>query len=835
MALDINLNPKQLTALTTPANEILYGGAVGGGKALDVKTPIITTEGWKTIETLKVGDKVFDERGIPCNVVAKSDIVYDNTYRVTFDRGISIVCDGRHQWRTSTRKERVGIEKGVAYKKGNIRTTEEIKNTLLASEGRANHSISVTRPLQFPEKEQPVDPYFFGMWLNNGFYYDKKKKRMLQRYVSAGSPFSIRTYKGGIYQNKERFDALMATTGVSLDDPYIPDEYLFASEEQRREFLRGYLDVSGTVDFSGKVNITFTSERMAHQVHFLLVSLGIKAKVLDFLFESNKTDAKWRMQFRADKDMFKVKWRKEKLKRSYPETRQIHRQFYVKNVEKIDDVPKQCIQVDSPSHMYLAGEHLIPTHNSFLMRVAAIVWAMECPGLQIYLFRLTRKELEDNHMIGKGSFHDLLGDAINSGFVKINSNDYQIQFKNGPNGTFMNGSIIHLCHCQYEKDKYKYHGAEMDVLMIDEVTHFTHTKYEYLRTRVRTPNTWKPPQSFIDKWGENFFPRILLGTNPGGVSHNWFRREFVKIAPPMTIVRMPKNKGGMLRQFIPATLDDNPYIDRDIYEGKVMAVGNEATAKMLLNGDWDAIAGGMFDDVWNPKIHMVVPFDIPESWYVDRAMDWGSSDPFSIGWYAESDGTEITNYEGETITYPAGTLFRVAEWYGWTGEENVGLRLTPWEVGAGIKKIEEENPVFKNVRHIYPGPADNQIWNHNSKQDSAYTSIAHEINAGYYNRESFKSFDIFTRSDKSQGSNIRGWAMLRTYLKNSLSYPIIDRKSIFFFNTCVHVPRVLPTIERDENNIEEIAKHQEDHIVDELKYRVTYQRQLTKRVRTRLG
>lgn len=840
MALDIKLHPKQYMALTSPANEILYGGAVGGGKALALDTPILTIDGWKTMGSIVVGDKVFDENGIPCNVVAKSEIDYtSDTYEVVFDRKKKIICDGRHQWNTVKRSERHG--KPLHKRKSSVKTTVEIKETLLADEGRANHSIPIARPLQFPEKKQPIHPYIFGMWLAGGYLIDEKKQIIKQQARAAGTPFQISEYENGKYTDIETFNKAIEATGVKADNKYIPDMYLFGSEEQRLNLLQGFVDILGTVNNKSVVALHFTTFEFAEQMCFIINSLGMKSNVIGEGHKIpggvNKRGISYshRLLFRANPNVVTAKRRAKKFEKYYPEARVKHQNFYIKKVNKIEPQAKQCIQVDSPSHLYLAGKEMIPTHNSFLMRVAAILWAMEAPGLQVYLFRLTRKELEDNHMIGPGGFHELLGDAVDAKFVKINNADYQIQFKNGPHGTYLGGSIIHLCHCQYEKDKYKYQGAEMAVLMIDEATHFTKTKYEFLRSRVRIPKSWKPPKAFTEKWGENFFPRILLGTNPGGISHNFYRKEFVKLTKPMEIVQMPKSKGGMRRQFIPAVLDDNPSIDKDEYEGKVMAIGNAAMAKMMLEGDWDAVAGGMFDDVWDPKVHMIEPFQIPSTWYVDRAFDWGSAAPFSVGWYAESDGSEIELADGTKYTYPQGTLFRIYEWYGWNGEENEGSGLTGYEIGQGIKDIEETQWVFEQVRRVHPGPADTQIWNANPKYDSAYNSIAQEINAGYYGNDSYKIFDIFTPSDKSQGSNVRGWDLVRTHLKNSLNYPKVDRKCIFFFNTCVHVARTLPIIMRDENRVEEIAKGQEDHIVDEIKYRLAHTKQPTRKIHTRIG
>ena len=50
---------------------------------------------------------------------------------------------------------------------------------------------------------------------------------------------------------------------------------------------------------------------------------------------------------------------------------------------------------------------------------------------------------------------------------------------------FWNGSKIYLCHCKDEKDRYKYLGAEIHLLLIDELTTFSDTIYRFLRSRLR--------------------------------------------------------------------------------------------------------------------------------------------------------------------------------------------------------------------------------------------------------------------------------------------------------------------------------------------------------------
>ena len=150
-------------------------------------------------------------------------------------------------------------------------------------------------------------------------------------------------------------------------------------------------------------------------------------------------------------------------------------------------------------------------------------------------------------MEGAGGFHALLGKWIGAGLCTYNASKNVVQF--------WNGSKIWLCHCQHEKDKFKYQGAEIHVLMIDELTHFSESIYRYLRGRCRVGSLTIP-----NKY-EGLFPRVLCGSNPGGVGHTWVKNTFVDNAPYKSIVKMEKKEGAMRRQYIPALLTDNPTLD----------------------------------------------------------------------------------------------------------------------------------------------------------------------------------------------------------------------------------------------------------------------------------
>jgi hypothetical protein len=422
--------------------------------------------------------------------------------------------------------------------------------------------------------------------------------------------------------------------------------------------------------------------------------------------------------------------------------------------------------------------------KSHLLRIAAIAWCYDIPGLQIYLFRRTHPDLMKNHMEGPTSFPVILAKWVEQKFVKINYSQNHIEFANG--------SKIFLCHCQHEKDVYKYQGAEIHVLLIDELTHFSETIYRFLRGRVRLGGL-KLPERYA-----GLFPRILCGSNPGNIGHNWVKFSFVDKLAPMEIRKMDRGEGGMLRQYIPAMLTDNPTLlenDPD-YDIRLEGLGNPELVRAMLEGDWDIVAGGMFDDLWNRKIHVIKPFAIPECWRVNRSFDWGSSKPFAVGWWAESDGTEAPNGR----CYPPGTLFRVAEWYGWNGKPNEGCKMLAVDIARGILEREKDFPFV-----VEGGPADSSIF---------------DAENGMCIADDMASIGVeWTKADKSPGSRVTGWERMRKMMKASTQRPM-EEAGLFIFDNCHHFIRTVPTLPRDERKTDDVNTEAEDHIADEARYRL---------------
>lgn len=425
--------------------------------------------------------------------------------------------------------------------------------------------------------------------------------------------------------------------------------------------------------------------------------------------------------------------------------------------------------------------------KSHLERAAAVVWCVAIPGLQVYFFRRMYPDLLDNHMSGPHSFPILLAPFIERGMARIDWGKLEIKFANG--------STIHLRHCQYPKDVYKYQGAEMHVLIIDELTQWERQMYTFLRSRVRMVGVVVPLAL------QGLFPRILLGANPGGIGHNWVKADFVTISRPFEIKRMPSKEGGMLRQYIPAKMEDNPALMRDDpeYEAKLEGLGDPALVKAMRSGDWDIVAGGMFDDLWDKNIHVIEPFPIPKSWRLDRSFDWGSSKPFSVGWWAESDGTHMPGHK----TFPRGSLIRIDEWYGWNGTPNEGTKMLAVDIAKGIVGRQKMRWAHYS---IHPGPADSSIY---AVENG--TSIADDMS---------KHGVTWTEANKSPGSRKNGWEKMRAMLKAAKeSRP--EEPGLWVFDTCVDgFIRTVPVLPRDARKRDDVDTASEDHTGDETRYKV---------------
>jgi hypothetical protein len=277
---------------------------------------------------------------------------------------------------------------------------------------------------------------------------------------------------------------------------------------------------------------------------------------------------------------------------------------------------------------------------------------------------------------------------------------------------------------------------------------------------------------------------MRLTGNPGGPGHQWVRARYIDPAP-LGWRTFRDDRSGLERIYIPSRVGDNAYLGGD-YVAQIRASGSPQLVKAWLEGDWTVIAGAFFPE-FSLAAHVIQPRELPEHWFKFRALDWGSARPFSVGWYAVSDGTvpEIAR----------GALVRYREWYGSSGEPNVGLRLTAEEVADGIKAREEGDGRISGV-------ADPATFS----QDGG-PSIAE--------RMSRRGVSMRPADNKrvARGGAMGGWDQLRARLKGDG-----DRPGLLFFATCTHAIRTLPALQHDADRPEDVDTDAEDHAADEIRY-----------------
>ena len=288
--------------------------------------------------------------------------------------------------------------------------------------------------------------------------------------------------------------------------------------------------------------------------------------------------------------------------------------------------------------------------------------------------------------------------------------------------------------------------------------------------------------------------QLLLTGNPGGPGQQWIAARYVNPCPLGMKVLARKLPNGREHRYvyIPSRLENNRILmakDPD-YVNRLYLVGSPQLVEAWLKGDWSQITGAYFPEFSLDK-HVIPPFEIPKHWARFRSFDWGSAKPFSVGWWAvASEETRLGR-----VAIPRGALVRYREWYGvltrpdGSFEPNVGLKMLNTDIAKGIAERSAGEEYVYSV-------ADPAIFAEDGGPSIAEQMwVSQRIN--------------FTRADNAR---IAGWQQLRDRLGGE------DHPMIFFFSTCIHTIRTIPTLQHDKTRQEDIDTDAEDHAADECRY-----------------
>ena len=216
---------------------------------------------------------------------------------------------------------------------------------------------------------------------------------------------------------------------------------------------------------------------------------------------------------------------------------------------------------------------------------------------------------------------------------------------------FPSGAKVEFGFLERDADVYRYQGQAYSWIGFDEITHLpTEFSWNYLASRLRTTDS-------------EITPYMRCTANPGGVGAHWVKNRYILPSDPDTSFL---GKDGLTRKFIPARLEDNPFLATDGRYEQMLKALPPTQRKQLLEGNWDVNEGAAFTE-FNIEEHVIPPFQIPIHWDRVKGVDYGYASESACIWAAidPSDGTLI--------------VYRELYKKGLTGED-LGYKITEMEV-----------------------------------------------------------------------------------------------------------------------------------------------------------
>jgi len=321
--------------------------------------------------------------------------------------------------------------------------------------------------------------------------------------------------------------------------------------------------------------------------------------------------------------------------------------------------------------------------------------------------------------------------------------------------SFPSGAKVEFGFLERDADVYRYQGQAYSWIGFDEITHLpTEFGWNYLASRLRT----------TDPEIETY---MRCTANPGGVGATWVKKRYIDPHPPNETFT---GTDRLSRKFIPARLEDNPYLAYDGRYEEMLKALPPTQRKQLLEGNWDVNEGAAFTE-FDLDVHVITPFAIPISWDRVKGIDYGYASESACIW-ATVDPTD-------------GTLIVYRELY--------RKGLTGVDLGAIITQMELEDP------YSVQGVLDTAAW---AKTGTTGPTVGESlVRAGHKLRP----------ADKNR---IQGKIQIHEYLKVQQS----GRPRLQILNTCPNLIRELQSIPLDKINPEDVNTHAPDHAYDALRY-----------------
>lgn len=321
---------------------------------------------------------------------------------------------------------------------------------------------------------------------------------------------------------------------------------------------------------------------------------------------------------------------------------------------------------------------------------------------------------------------------------------------------FPSGAKIEFGFLERDADVYRYQGQAYSWIGFDEITHLpTEFGWNYLASRLRTTNPELPTY-------------LRCTANPGGVGAHWVKKRYIE---PHEENKTFKGSDGLTRKFIPARLQDNPFLAEDGEYERMLLSLPAVQRKQLLEGNWEINEGAAFAE-FDTSIHVIPPFELPTWWERTKGIDYGYASESCCLWGA-------IDPEDKTLI-----IYRELYRKGLTGEV-LGDTLNDMEADE-VKSITGVLDTAAWARTGYTGPTIGEM----------LMLKGHKLR----------------RADKNR---VAGKVQIHEYLRRDERS---GRPRLQIFNTCTNLIKELQGLPLSKSNPEDVDTHSPDHAYDALRY-----------------
>ena len=263
---------------------------------------------------------------------------------------------------------------------------------------------------------------------------------------------------------------------------------------------------------------------------------------------------------------------------------------------RVHAAARSCDLPDGPTQIGVGGARG-PGKSHSVFAQAAIDDCQRFSNLKVLYLRKIQKN-------AKEQFEDLR---------RLVLSHVKHEFTNGVLHFTETGSRMFLGHFRNESDIDQYLGIEYDLIVIEELTTLSKTKYQALLDSNRSS---KP----------GFRPRIYATFNPGGIGHAWVKALFIT---PW------RDKQETETRFVFGTVEDNVFNNPEYRKNLEKNTGWRLRAYRF--GDWD-IAAGQYFSTWHHGSIVNENVRIMPGAPVWCSLDYGFQHPTVVHLFSKFDG-----------------------------------------------------------------------------------------------------------------------------------------------------------------------------------------------------